>query len=187
MDHESLGSCVKFWLCLKNTRKIYKWFELGNGTNWGIGIYTRLQGLRGFPRGLAIKSCVSMLVTQSCPTLCDPMDCSPPGSSVGLAFSSPSALPYPRIKPGSHAMQAASLPSKPPGSPPVVKNAPVMQETWVWSLSQEYPLEEGMATHSSILAWRIPGTKEPGGLQSMGSQRVGHNWSNWGHTHSSGD
>ena len=42
------------------------------------------------------------------------------------------------------------------------------------SLGQEYPLEEGMATHSSILAWRIPLTEEPGGLQSMGSQRVGH-------------
>ena len=64
-----------------------------------------------------IKSCVSTLVAQSCPTLCDPMDFSPPGSSIGLAFSSPSALPHPRIKPGSHAMQAASLPSKPPGKP----------------------------------------------------------------------
>ena len=48
------------------------------------------------------------------------------------------------------------------------------QETWVRSLSQEDPLEEGMATHSSILAWRIPWTEEPGGLQSAGSQRVGH-------------
>ena len=45
---------------------------------------------------------------------------------------------------------------------------------WVRSLSQEDPLEEGMATHSSILAWRLPWTEEPGGLQSMGSQRVGH-------------
>ena len=48
-----------------------------------------------------------------------------------------------------------------------------MQETWVQSLGQEDPLEKGMATHSSILAWRIPWTEEPGGLQSMGSQRVG--------------
>ena len=47
------------------------------------------------------------------------------------------------------------------------------QETRVRSLGREYPLEEGMATHSSILAWRIPWTEEPGGLQSMGSQRVG--------------
>ena len=50
-----------------------------------------------------------------------------------------------------------------------------MQETWVESLGQEDPLEKEMAAHSSILAWRIPWTEEPGGLQSMGSQRVGHN------------
>ena len=49
----------------------------------------------------------------------------------------------------------------------MVKNLPVMQETWVQSLGQEDPLEEGMATYSSILAWRIPRTEEPGGLQSM--------------------
>ena len=52
------------------------------------------------------------------------------------------------------------------------------QETQVQSLGQEDPLEEGMATHSSILAWRIPWTKEPGGLTSIGSQRVGHNLAN---------
>ena len=49
-----------------------------------------------------------------------------------------------------------------------------MQETWVRSLGGEDPLEKEMATHSSILAWRISGTEEPGGLQSTGSQRVGH-------------
>ena len=54
------------------------------------------------------------------------------------------------------------------------KNLPAMQETWVLSLGREDPLEEGMATHSSILAWRIPWTEEPGRLQSIGSQRVGH-------------
>ena len=53
-----------------------------------------------------------------------------------------------------------------------VKNLPVMQETQVQSLGQENPPEEGMATHSSILAWRIPWTEEPGGLQSVGSRRV---------------
>ena len=52
-----------------------------------------------------------------------------------------------------------------------------MQETQVWSLDGEEPLEEGMAIHTSILAWRIPWTEEPGGLQSIGSHRVGHNWS----------
>ena len=60
----------------------------------------------------------------------------------------------------------------------MVKNPSTMQEsqeTQVQSLGQEDPLEEGTATHSSILAWRIPWTEEPVGLQSKGSQRVGHN------------
>ena len=55
-----------------------------------------------------------------------------------------------------------------------VKNLPAMQETQVWSLCWKDPLEKGMATHSSIHAWRIPWTEEPGGLQSMGSQIVKH-------------
>ena len=57
----------------------------------------------------------------------------------------------------------------------MVKNLPAMQETRVQSLGQEDPLEEEMATHSSVLAWEIPWTEEPGGLQPMGSQRVSHN------------
>ena len=64
----------------------------------------------------------------------------------------------------------------------MVKNLLAMLETWVWSLGGEYPLEKGMATHSSMLGWRIPWTEEPGWLQSMGSQRVGHNWATK-HTH----
>ena len=56
----------------------------------------------------------------------------------------------------------------------LVKNPPAMQETWVQSLGGEDPLEKGMATHSSILAWRIPWTEGPSGLESRGSQRVGH-------------
>ena len=55
-----------------------------------------------------------------------------------------------------------------------VKNLPAVWETWIRSLGQQDPLEKGMATHSSILAWRIPGTEEPGGLPSMGSHRVRH-------------
>ena len=55
-----------------------------------------------------------------------------------------------------------------------VKRLPPMWETWVRSLGQEDPLEQEMATHSSILAWRIPWTEEPSGLQFTGSQRVGH-------------
>ena len=72
-------------------------------------------------------------VAQSCPTLSDPMDCSPPGSSVHGIF-----------------------------------------QARVQSLGLEDPLEKEMAPHSSVLAWRIPGTGEPGGLQSMGSLRGGH-------------
>ena len=55
-----------------------------------------------------------------------------------------------------------------------VKNLPAMQMTWVLSLGWDDPLEEGVATHSSILAWRIPWTEEPGGPLSMGLQRIGH-------------
>ena len=58
----------------------------------------------------------------------------------------------------------------------MVENLPAVQETRVQSLGQEDPLEKGMATHSSVLAWRIPWAEEPGGLQSMGLQRVEHSW-----------
>ena len=64
--------------------------------------------------------------------------------------------------------QMASLVSQ------MIENLPVIQETWVQSQGQEDPLKKGMATHTSVLAWRIPWTEEPGRLQSMGSQRVGH-------------
>ena len=57
----------------------------------------------------------------------------------------------------------------------IINNLPAMQETGVQSLGWEDPLEKEMATHSSILAWRIPWTEEPGGLQPIGSQRVRHN------------
>ena len=56
----------------------------------------------------------------------------------------------------------------------MLTNLPAVPETWVQSLGQKDPLEKGMATHSSILAWRTPWTEESGGLQSLGSQRVGH-------------
>ena len=58
----------------------------------------------------------------------------------------------------------------------MVKRLPAVQEIWVQSLGPEDPLEKEMATHSSTLAWKIPWTEEPGTLQSMGLQRVGHNW-----------
>ena len=71
------------------------------------------------------------------------------------------------------------LTSVAPGGFPVaqmVKNLSAMQKTWVPSLGQENPLEKEMATHSSILAWRIPWTEEPGRLQAVGWQRLGHDW-----------
>ena len=61
-----------------------------------------------------------------------------------------------------------------------------MWEMWVQSLGQEDPLEKGMATHSSILALKIPWTEETGGLQSIGSQRVGNNWSDLAHMYPNG-
>ena len=57
-----------------------------------------------------------------------------------------------------------------------VKNLPAMQKTWVRSPDQEDPLENGVATHSSVLAWEIPWTEKPGGLQAVGSPRIGHGW-----------
>ena len=68
----------------------------------------------------------------------------------------------------------------------VVKNPPASaadMSLWVWSLGQGNPLEEGIAAHSRILAWRIPWTEEPGGLQSTGLQRVRHDWSDLARTH----
>ena len=127
------------------------------------------------------------------------MDCSLSGSSIhgthvlfwsGLSFPSPEDLPNPGIKPRSPALQADALLSEPPG-----KNLYIITLT---KLNQSYPghsdgkesacntgdpglipgsgdpLEKGMATHSSILAWRIPWTEELGRLQSTGSERFGH-------------
>ena len=65
----------------------------------------------------------------------------------------------------------------------LVKNLPAMQETQIRHLGQKDPLEKGMAMHSSILAWRIPWTEEPGGPQFMGPQRVGHDWETNFHFH----
>ena len=167
-----------------------------------------------------ISNCLlCVLVTQSCPTLCDPMDSSPPGFSVrgilqarilewlAIPFSRGSSQPrdwtwvsciagrfltdwanrefgfciltlYPAnilkafISLGSVFIDnfGASLVAQ------TVKHLFAMQETRVRSLGREDPLEKEMATHSSILTWKIPWTSEPGRLPSMGSQRVGHDW-----------
>ena len=70
-----------------------------------------------------------------------------------------------------------------PGGSRMVKNLPTVWETQFRFLGQQDPLEKGMTTHSSFLAWRIPWTKEPGGLQSVGLQKVGHDWATNTHTH----
>ena len=102
------------------------------GKNTGVGCHFLLQCTK-------VKS--ESEVTQSCPTLCDPMNCSlwdSPGKSTGV---------------GCHCLLHQVV--------LVVKNPPARRETWVRSLSWENPLEEGMATHSGILAWRIPMDRGP--------------------------
>ena len=100
----------------------------------------------------------------------------------GLPFPPPGDLPDPGIKTSflvSAALAGAFFTPVPPGkalAAQMVRNLPAVQETWVWSLGQEDPLKEERAIHSSILAWRIPWTEEPGGLRFTGLQRVGHNW-----------
>ena len=84
-------------------------------------------------------------------------------------------LPNPGIEPGSPALHAGSLPTEISGEAQEIGvGGGGHGLAWFQSLGWEDPLEEGMATHSRILAWRIPWTEDPGGLQSMGSQRVGY-------------
>ena len=97
---------------------------------------------RGFPDSLVGKK-----------STCNAGD---PGSIPGSGRSTGEGIGYPL-----HYSWASLVPQ-------TVKNPPAMQETWVQSLGWEDPLEEGLATHFSILAWRIPWTEKPGGLQSMG-------------------
>ena len=103
---------------------------------------------------------------------------SSPGQNTGVGsfFSSPGDLPNPEIKLESPALQADASPTELWASlvAQIVTHLPAVQETQVQSLGGEDPLEKEIATHSSILGWRISWTEEPGGLQSMGSQRVGH-------------
>ena len=116
---------------------------------------------------------LKVLVAQPCLTPCNCMDYSTgllcpwdsPGKNIGVGCHVllQGNLPNPGIELGSPALQANSLLSEPP--------------------SQGYPLEEGMTPHPSILAWRIPGVEKPGELQSIGSQRVRHYWSELACTH----
>ena len=124
-------------------------------------------------------------MAKSCSTLCDSMDCSPPASSVHV-------ISHTRIP--EWVALSFSRGFSPPRDQTLISyvscigrwvlhlschlGSPEMEETRVQSLGWEDPLEEGMATHSSVLAWRISWTEEPGGLRSIGSQRVGHDLSN---------
>ena len=130
----------------------------------------------------AYKCNVCAKLLQSSPTLCDPVTCSPPGFSVHGILQA-------RTLSGCRALLQGIFPTQ--GSNPslpylhwqvvtlpqafltaqLVKNLPAVWETWVQSLGWEDPLEKEMATHSSVLAWRIPWMEEPGGLQSMESQK----------------
>ena len=92
-----------------------------------------------------------------------PWGFSRPESLSGLPCPPPGDLPNPRIKPRCLALQADTLHLSHQGSP-----------TYIYTYIFLHTLEKEMATHSSVLAWRIPGTGEPGGLPSMGSHRVGH-------------
>ena len=130
---------------------------------------------------LAQDCAVLCLVAQLCLTLCDPMDCSPPGSSVheiflarilewvAISYFRGSSQPRDQTCVSCDSCIAGRfLTAEPPGKP-------ALEEMRVQSLGHKDPLEKEMATHSSILARRIPWTEEPGRLQSGGSQRVGHN------------
>ena len=103
------------------------------------------------------------------------MDCSPPGSSIHGIFQA-IVLEWGAIAFSTNMEQRALIPSLKLQWASLVaqrlKCLPPMRETWVRSLGREDPLEKGI--HSSILAWKIPWMEEPGGLQSMGSLRVGH-------------
>ena len=100
-----------------------------------------------------------------------------PSYTQSLALLFNFSVPGPGHRVVTHITRHSSTelsPKKPSLVAQMVKNLPAMQETQVRSLSWEDPLKKEMATHSSILAWRIPWTEEPGGLQSMGLQRVRH-------------
>ena len=148
------------------------------------GLMLRRCGDTGGRNSLYRKKCMRAKLLQVCPTFCDPMDCSPPVSSVHgilqarilewvvMPFSRGSSQPRDQICVSNVSCicgwVGTSLVAQ------TVKRLPTMRETRVRSLGWEDLLEKEMETHSSTLAWKIPWTEEPGRLQSMGSQRVGH-------------
>ena len=103
---------------------------------------------------------------------------------AGAWWAAVYGVPNPGMEPVTPALAGGFFTLAPPGKKPcsintslvaqMVKHLPTMWETWVQSLGREDLLEKEMATHSSVFAWKIPWTEEPGSLQSMGSQGVGH-------------
>ena len=148
------------------------------GKNTGVGCHFLLQCMK-------VKS--ESEVAQACPTLSNPMDYSPPGSSIhgifqarvlewgAIAFSHRLGFIKYLVIFFLHSLTTETCVT-------MLLKVYSRQETRVWPMGQEDSMETGIATHFSILAWRIPWTEEPGGLQSMGSQRVRHNWATE-HTH----
>ena len=159
----SLPLCVQCSLCIQ-------YYGLNNIIdNWQISINLLVAPLKSWAVVL----------------LCDPL----PGRETEAWFASPRQslelnqavrLQSPYASPLAHTFWTSPVAQ-------TVKRLPTMWETWVRSLGQEDPLEKEMATHSSTLAWKIPGMEEPGGLQSMGSQRVWHNWATSLHFHLPGE
>ena len=130
------------------------------------------QPLRMLLLSVCLTSC-SFLWAESLPSSSAVHQCSSAGKESACKAGDPFVIPGSGSSPGErigYPLQyfRASLVAQ------VVKNLPAMWETWVRSLGWEDPLEMEMTTHSNMLAWRIPWTEEPGGLQSMGLQRVGH-------------
>ena len=130
-----------------------------------------------------VLKCACLLVAQLCQTLCEPMDCSSPGSSVLGVLQATIlewvAIPFSR---GIFQTQGSNpvlpLPSEPPGNACLISRKDAIMralksKTKCTAFANNHCICE-MATHSSTLAWKIPSTEEPGGLQSMGSQRVRH-------------
>ena len=125
-----------------------------------------------------IYMCTCVLVAQLCPTLCNPMDCSPLGFSfLGILqarilewFAISFSNIYMCVCMYIYIYDRASLVAQ------TVKRLSTMWETQIQSLGWEDPLEKEMTIPSSTIAWKIPWTEEPGRLQSMGSQRVRHDW-----------
>ena len=181
-------------VCLRNSNSFsvfpalwaISWCKEFLGVNVGVAWCSEGVEIPGGRNSLYREMCMRAKLLQLCPTFCDPMDCSPPGSSVRgilqarilewvvMPFSRGSSQPRDQTCVSNVSCicgwVGTSLVAQ------TVKRLPTMQETRVRSLGWKDLLEKEMETHSSTLAWKIPWTEEPGRLQSMGSQRVGHDW-----------